>query len=859
MALLDLNQIISGWHKKKRPFSIQELFRKFQELLNNNGRALELIADMGEKMSGDYLFDKHYIESVVMELEDVIYRIVYDLNVITNKKHLKLFDAFEEAKKEIHEELNSRFTVPKGDYIYPLDSLHKELSDYVGEKMATLGELQTKLGLSVPKGFVISTYSYKRFVEHNRLQEWIDPILDMESTLDMETVAQKVQDLNRRIFQAEIPPDLEKAVRKALDKFNRKGLSETGWAVRSSALGEDSQLSYAGQYLTVLNVASSDITEAYKKVVASLFSQQAIDYRRNRRVQRKEPAMAVGCTHMLDPVTSGVIYSTNPNQISQEQMVISACWGMGKLVVEGEGKSDSYIVSKKPPYDVISRHIGKKDLSYGLDNKDGVVLKTVSHELQDKPCLDPAALSLLVQTASRIESYMKSFQDIEWSIDREGQLIILQARPLQVRCNLSYDKSQTGQAVKNYPVLMKDMGVVASRGIGTGKVFIVETEEDAERFPHGSVLVLRHTSPNMSRLIPFASAVVTDIGSVAGHMATISREFRVPTIVDTQQATKILPVGQEVTVDAEENVIYQGIIKELITAHLIEKTPYEESHEFRLLSRLLKKISTLHMIDPQSSEFSAGHCRTYHDMIRFAHEMAVRRVAEGISPRQLDKGSGSRRLKLPVPLDLIIVDIGGGLKDGTLGQVIHPDQLQCDPLRHIVDVLVAPGVWQSQPISLDIKGLMSSFIGNPGGTPFSSDSFKGNLAIVSKEYLNLSLRLGYHFNMIDVTLSDDTERNYIYFRFFGGVTEITRRSRRAKFLAQIMTKNDFAVESKGDLVIARIKKVTRQTMEEKLYLIGRLIGFTRQLDVLLRTDGDVGFFEEQFFKNEDFITTSPSA
>jgi pyruvate, water dikinase len=858
MALLDLTRIISEWRKKKRPFSIQELFRKFQELLNNNGRALELIADMGEKMSGDYLFDKHYIESVVMELEDVIYRIVYDLNVITHKQYLELFDALEESKKEIHEELNSRFTVPKGDYIYPLDSLHKELSDYAGEKMATLGELKNKLGLSVPKGFVISTYAYKRFVEYNRLQEWIDSILNIEATVDRETVAQKIHDLNRRILQAEIPPDLEKVIRKALGKFNRKDSAETRWSVRSSALGEDSQLSYAGQYLTVLNVASSEVSTAYKKVVASLFSQQAIGYRKNSRIQQKEPAMAVGCARMLDPGTSGVIYSTNPNQMDQEQMVISACWGMGKLVVEGEGKSDRYIVSKKSPYSVISQYIGKKDLYYGLGDKEGVALKTVSPELQDKPCLDSAALSLLVQTALRIEYYMKSFQDIEWAMDREGQLTILQARPLQVRWDLSYDKSRTKEAVKNYPVLMKDMGVVASRGIGTGKVFIVETEEDAERFPQGSVLVLRHTSPNMSRLIPFANAVVTDIGSVAGHMATISREFRVPTIVDTQQATKILPVGQEVTVDAEENVIYQGIIKELVTAHLIEKTPYEESHEFRLLSRLLKKISTLHLIDPQSGDFVAGHCRSYHDIIRFAHEMAVRRIAEGISPRQLDKASASKRLKLPVPLDLIIVDIGGGLKEGTLGQIIHPDDLQCEPLCHIVDVLVAPGVWQSHPIALDIKGFMSSFIGNPGGTPFSSDSFKGNLAIVSKEYLNLSLRLGYHFNMIDVTLTDDAERNYIYFRFFGGVTDITRRSRRAKFLSQIMSKNDFAVESKGDLIIARIKKITREIMKEKLCLIGRLIGFTRQLDVLLRTDGDVGFFEEQFFKNEDFITTSPS-
>jgi pyruvate,water dikinase len=100
--------------------------------------------------------------------------------------------------------------------------------------------------------------------------------------------------------------------------------------------------------------------------------------------------------------------------------------------------------------------------------------------------------------------------------------------------------------------------------------------------------------------------------------------------------------------------------------------------------------------------------------------------------------------------------------------------------------------------------------------------------------------------MIDVTMSENQERNYIYFRFFGGVTEMTRRSRRAQLLAQIMTRSDFAVETNGDLIIARIKKVTRETMEEKLRLVGRLIGFTRQLDVLLRSDTDIDFFEGQF-------------
>ena len=119
--------------------------------------------------------------------------------------------------------------------------------------------------------------------------------------------------------------------------------------------------------------------------------------------------------------------------------------------------------------------------------------------------------------------------------------------------------------------------------------------------------------------------------------------------------------------------------------------------------------------------------------------------------------------------------------------------------------------------------------------------------------LNLNLKLGYHFNMVDCYLSDNRNDNYIYFRFLGGITEITRRSRRAKLIASILEKCDFVVESKGDLVIARTKKMGREDMEKRLRIIGRLIGFTRQLDILLRTDNSVEKYMNLFFEKKNII------
>ena len=65
-------------------------------------------------------------------------------------------------------------------------------------------------------------------------------------------------------------------------------------------------------------------------------------------------------------------------------------------------------------------------------------------------------------------------------------------------------------------------------------------DDDLEDFPYGAILVARYTSPKYSRIMRKAGGILTDIGSATGHMATLAREYRVPTVVDTGVATKVL-------------------------------------------------------------------------------------------------------------------------------------------------------------------------------------------------------------------------------------------------------------------------------------------------------------------------------
>jgi pyruvate,water dikinase len=114
--------------------------------------------------------------------------------------------------------------------------------------------------------------------------------------------------------------------------------------------------------------------------------------------------------------------------------------------------------------------------------------------------------------------------------------------------------------------------------------------------------------------------------------------------------------------------------------------------------------------------------------------------------------------------------------------------------------------------------------------------------------MNLSLRFGYHFNMLDCFCSETARYNHIYFRFVGGATDISKRSRRIQLIADILEDYGFNIKTKGDLIIARLANMGRDEMEPILDQAGRLIAFTRQLDAVLHDDEAVERYRKHFME-----------
>ena len=206
------------------------------------------------------------------------------------------------------------------------------------------------------------------------------------------------------------------------------------------------------------------------------------------------------------------------------------------------------------------------------------------------------------------------------------------------------------------------------------KFSMVKTEEDLDRFPSDAVLVTAYTSPRLGKVIKKASAIITDIGSPTGHMATIAREFRVPTIVNTGIATQLLHPDQIITVDARENVVYEGAVKALCYYEFAEEI-FETTYEFRLLQRVLKQIAPLNLLDPSGKNFTPSGCKTLHDITRYVHEKAVEELIGLEYDKTSDTAGSGRKLKFDIPLDLILIDIGGGIKESASVSAVKPQEV----------------------------------------------------------------------------------------------------------------------------------------------------------------------------------------
>jgi pyruvate,water dikinase len=452
-------------------------------------------------------------------------------------------------------------------YVVALEAASLRDVARVGGKNASLGELLRHLnqaGVLAVGGFATDVSAYAAFLAANDLQPVIEAAMTAYSTRrsSLDEAGKHVRDA---MLAAVMPPAVADAIRQAYRELAESRHERApAVAVRSSATAEDlPEASFAGQQETFLNVrGEAALLDAVRSCFASLYTDRAISYRENNRIDQVRVALSAGVQPMVrsDVGGAGVMFSVDTETGFPGVVVISASYGLGETIVQGSVDPDEYRVFKPLLGDdacrpIVERKLGRKEqkLVYGRRGAATELRRTSARERRAFVLTDDEVLEL-AHAAVAIERHYGKPMDMEWAKDgRTGALYVLQARPETVQARrvatelTTYKLKLAGERLVT--------GAAVGEAIGVGPVCALRSADEIGRFVPGSVLVTSSTDPDWVPIMKLAAAVVTDHGGRTSHAAIVSRELGLPAIVGTGTATSALHDGDVVTVSCAEGDI----------------------------------------------------------------------------------------------------------------------------------------------------------------------------------------------------------------------------------------------------------------------------------------------------------------
>ncbi len=818
-----------------RFFAPETMFRQsyeaFRDLLDADGASHDLMAELEQVAHGERCQDWVAVSRLYDRFSGAVGAMVDRLRALDPvdgdlvAQYYRKIDFYSRFLLAPPEEL------PIEPLVLPLSRCKDRL--LCGNKAFNLAVLEQELEAPVPAGIVFTTHAYHRFLARSGLRQ---PINDLLARVDI-TDSQGLEEISGRLIslvrQAGVPPELSERAREELERcLGGRGGSFPLFAVRSSAVGEDGAHSFAGQYTTVLGVSVDDLTRGWREVIVSKYTPQALHYRISLGMSDEEAAMAVLVLPMIDAVVSGVLYTRDPGR--PDCMAVQAVQGLGDTLVSGQGCGMAWAVDREKDRISACRSLVQgQRMELG---RDGVNRSDVERNRGTQAWPGDDQILELARWGRRIESHFGQPQDIEWAIDRAGNLVFLQARPLHLDRPEGKKEDQSSAQAPAGRVIVRG-GIRGAGGLGSGRVVTVD---ELDRTDGPVVLVTRSTPPSLAARIHRLSAVVAEQGSSAGHFATVCREFGVPLLVQVEDAVTLLPPGREVSVDADQGIVYAG----MVTRERETVTSESDLPLVKKLRPVMSFITPLNLVDPYSPDFRAESCRSLHDIIRYTHERAIQTMFS------LGCRSGGQRRQLATDLPLVVnlLDLGDGLTAmDPDSEHVTIDQVVCRPFLWLWRGLSHPGIdWHSHS-HFDWKSFDE--LAMAGGMARQSGDF-ASWAIVSRDYLNLNMRFGYHFTLVDSLWSGDARTSYCQLRFAGGGGDDAGRFLRLDFVARVLERLGFAVRRKADLLDARLSEVDEQGLAEAMEQMGRLLGATKLLDMVLRDDAEVETLVGRFFQGE---------
>jgi pyruvate, water dikinase len=823
---------------------LRSRYRVFRDLLRVNNEVLELLSELEEESSWTS-FSRPKVRMGIRALFDGTTDMVKLLNELTADRYFDLLNVVSGIRGDVMGFLSRLEDEGHPGVLLNLKEITSANAGRVGGKALNLARLECDLGVRVPASFVVTTDAYRQLLECGDLGSKLRAVLAPARLDAPEDFARRCDLAQRLLDETEMPAVVGESIARA---WTACGIGDDeGAALRSSASGEDSELSFAGQFDTLLNVPRADVSEAWKRVVRSRFAARAVFYRRAGGLAEVDTPMAVLVQRMVRSRASGVIFTRRPDDAKAAVLLLNAVFGLGPDVSAGTADADELVISRRPPRRILERRIARKTDRLVCAAGGGLAREAVELGAQIQPALTDEEALDLADRALAIEEYFGGPQDIEWTIDTSGALFILQARPLRTTA------AERGPAAvpPDAPLLIHGGQPVWS-GRAVGPVYYAATTADLDHVPRGSILVASHLLPDCVRFLPMVSGLIVEQGTVTGHAASIVREFRVPSLFGVKGATRTLVPGQMVSLDVFARSVYAGALWRDLQSHL--PLTVIGRRAIGLPTVLASKLTKL----SGSAFVSSWACQSLHDVIRFAHEMAILAMFD-IGDRLLESQPGAvKQVQGPPHVFLHLLDLGGGLRpEAATRRTVTGDDVISVPFLAFWRGLAGDDDVPRPPIDGLPPRSLASVVASTVTSSGPRDLGVPNYACVTGTYLNLNSRQAYHYAVVDAFLSDTQNSNHVSVRLTGGGAPARQRSLRVRFMSEVLRHHRFRTTVTGDILSAWCRGIDQATGAAMLTTVGRLLRFSAQLDLLMEEDTQVPAFVDAFVKAEAARTGPP--
>jgi len=418
-------------------------------------------------------------------------------------------------------------------FILPLTDPAAADPENVGPKAANLASL-TQAGLPTPGGFSLTAEAYRHQLRHLG----IEPLLAQYNEGDVSATRRLSIVIRLALYEKPIAPEILEPL---LAAWRAQRADGSLGVVRSSALIEDRKgANFAGQFESFLGL--SDETEfmtAVRACWAALWTSHARRYMENSDLSPADTAMGV----LIQPLISARASGGGLSETAEGQMLISATWGLGSAIAQGEVVPDRIVLAKNGFLRTVQAgRKGHRDTcTHGVSAPE-----LVPKDMVSEPCLTAGEAVTLGRLIRRCEKLAGMPVEIEWAMD-EGGFRLLQSRPLHVEAPIVPDEIWLRHPGLN--------GHPAGIGWGSGRAVVVNCECELARVAPGDILVTKVAGPALSHILPRVAGVVAELGGSTSHLASLARERGIPMVLGVLDATRAIPDGAQCAVDGVAGVV----------------------------------------------------------------------------------------------------------------------------------------------------------------------------------------------------------------------------------------------------------------------------------------------------------------